>query len=305
MERSVIDITLDLTRSYSPETVTVKRGDTYRSLRIRLADGGRPYPIESNCTAVFTAVKPDGSHLYNACRVEDAILYDLTPQTTAIPGQLECELRLYGENGALLTSAAFVLTVADTVYADGDENIASTGEATALTKLLVKTEEKLDQVEDALQSIAPLQKTYELIEDVTLTEDVESFTRTADTNGVAYNFRAMRIYVETPAAAGANNNSQIIFCLGTKSSDFAIYVQVSGGVTNTARTTLFQAQNANGLRDIWFATAESGGSTTNKQTRTGHGIVAWQNVVKLTLSAYPSALVIPAGTRIRIYGIRE
>ena len=152
MERSVMDITLELTRTYSPETVTVKRGDTHRSLRIHLTDGGRPYPIDGKCNAIFTAVKPDGSHLYNACRVEDTIIYDLTPQTTAIPGELECELRLYGENGALLTSAAFVLTVGDTVYADGDENIASTGEVTALTKLVSNATEKLSQMDAVLKN---------------------------------------------------------------------------------------------------------------------------------------------------------
>ena len=153
MERSVMDITLELTQSYSHTQVTVKRGDTHRSLRIHLADGGRPYRMGENCTAVFTAVKPDGSHLFNACRVEeDTIGYDLTPQTTALPGQLECELRLYGDNGALLTSAAFGITVADTVYADGDENIASTGEVTALTKLVGDATEKITQMETVLKN---------------------------------------------------------------------------------------------------------------------------------------------------------
>lgn len=152
MERSVMDITLELTQSYSHTQVTVKRGDTHRSLRIHLADGGRPYHIGENCTAIFTAVKPDGSHLFNTCRVEDAVIYDLTPQTTALPGQLECELRIYGDDGALLTSAAFGITVADTVYTDGDENIASTGEATALTKLVSDATEKLTQMEAVLKN---------------------------------------------------------------------------------------------------------------------------------------------------------
>lgn len=155
MERSVMDITLELTQSYSHAQVTVKRGDTHRSLRIHLADGGRPYHIDENCTAIFTAVKPDGSHLFNACRVEEnTIGYDLTPQTTAMPGQLECELRLYGDEGALLTSAAFGITVADTVYTDGDENIASTGEVTALTKLISDATEKITQMDEMLKNEA-------------------------------------------------------------------------------------------------------------------------------------------------------
>ena len=155
MERAIFDITLELAQSHSGRAVTVKRGDTHRTLRIHLSDGGRPYPITEECQGVFTAVKPDGSHIFNDCRVEgQTVLYDLTPQTTALPGELECELRLYGKDGALLTSAAFALTVADTVYADGDENIVSTGEATALTKLLAEGEEKLSQMEKVLQNEA-------------------------------------------------------------------------------------------------------------------------------------------------------
>lgn len=177
MERSVMDMTLELTQSYSHTQVTVKRGDTHRSLRIHLADGGRPYRLERNCNAIFTGVKPDGSHLYNACRMEgDAIIYDLTAQTTAIPGELACELRLYGENGALLTSAAFGITVADTVYADGDENVVSTGEATALTKLLDKVQGKIDQMDAVLANEA----NHAVIDDTKVGDDAWSSKNIVD-----------------------------------------------------------------------------------------------------------------------------
>lgn len=152
--------------------------------------------------------------------------------------------------------------------------------------------------------LAKLNKQYELIEEVTLEEDVESFTRTADTNGNPYNFSAMRIYVDATAAEGANNNSQMIFSLGTKSNNFAIYLQATGGITNTARNTLLNAQNENGFRSVWFATATSGGTSTNIQTRSAHYTYIWENVTRLALSTHPSTLKIPAGTCIRIYGIR-
>lgn len=152
--------------------------------------------------------------------------------------------------------------------------------------------------------LAKLNKQYELIEEVTLEEDVESFTRTADTNGNPYNFSAMRIYVDATAAEGANNNSQMIFSLGTKSNNFAIYLQATGGITNTARNTLLNAQNENGFRSVWFATATSGGTSTNIQTISAHYTYIWENVTRLALSTHPSTLKIPAGTCIRIYGIR-
>lgn len=177
MEKSIIDITLELAQSHCSRAVTVKRGDTHRTLRIHLSDGGKPYPVTPLCHAVFTAAKPDGSHLFNDCRVEgQTVLYDLTPQTTALPGDLECELRLYDDAGALLTSASFVMTVSDTVYADGDEQITSTGEATALTKLLTDAEEKLSRMDSLLKN----EVNYATIDDSTVGADAWSSKQIVD-----------------------------------------------------------------------------------------------------------------------------
>lgn len=154
MERSVFDITLDLQRSFAPGEITVRQGDTHRTLRFHLADGGKPYAL-TDVRAVLTAQKPDGSHLFNHCVVDgDRICYDLTSQTTSCPGQVECQLRLYGADDALLTTAAFALTVEDTVYTDGDETVESTDEATALTKLMLDADEKLRQMDAALKNEA-------------------------------------------------------------------------------------------------------------------------------------------------------
>ena len=95
MKRSVYDLTLDLQAGYSPLTVWVKRGDTHRTLRLHLADGGRPYQLAPGCSAAFTARKPDGKLIYNQCTLEgNTVLYDLTPQTTAVAGEVNCELRI-------------------------------------------------------------------------------------------------------------------------------------------------------------------------------------------------------------------
>lgn len=177
MERSVFDITLELQSAYSPTSVTVNRGDTHRTLRLHLADGGRPYPMGEDVRPVLTAIKPDGSHLYNACRVEaGAVIYDLTPQTTVLPGQVECQLRLYGKSGELLTSAAFLLSVADTVYADGDEAIQSAGEVTALTKLITEAGEKLSQMDAVLKNEA----NHAIIDDTKIGTDAWSGKKIVD-----------------------------------------------------------------------------------------------------------------------------
>lgn len=153
MKRSVYDLTLDLQVGHSPLTVWVKRGDTHRTLRLHLADGGRPYQPTLGVTAAFTAKKPDGTVLYNQCALEGNVaLYNLTPQTTALAGELHCELRLYGPEDALLTTAAFLLCVEDTVYGDGEQVIASSGEATALTKLMSDAADKLAQMDRVLEN---------------------------------------------------------------------------------------------------------------------------------------------------------
>ena len=177
MERSVFDITLELQSAYSPTSVTVNRGDTHRTLRLHLADGGRPYPMGEDVRPVLTAIKPDGSHLYNACRMEaGAVVYDLTPQTTVLPGQVECQLRLYGKSRELLTSAAFLLSVADTVYADGDEAIQSAGEVTALTKLITEAGEKISQMDAVLKN----EVNHAIIDDTKIGTDAWSGKKIVD-----------------------------------------------------------------------------------------------------------------------------
>lgn len=151
MERSNYRISLDICDSHGACLLDMKRTDTHRRINITLTDGGVPYRITEGCQVVFTAKKPDNTVIYNHCAVEDnTVIYDVTPQTTAAPGLLQCEIRLYDapvplkpdENGVLslpgtdvqlLTSAAFGIRVHPTVY--NEEDIpASDTEMTELTK---------------------------------------------------------------------------------------------------------------------------------------------------------------------------
>ena len=300
MERSVTDITLDLQRSFAPGEITVRRGDTHRTLRFFLADGGKPYK-PTDVRAVLTAQKPDGTHIFNECTVaEDRVLYDLTSQTTACPGQVECQLRLYGAENALLHTATFTLTVEDTVYTEGDEEITSGDEATALTKLITQTEQKLAETEEALESIAPLRKHYELIEEITLDEDVAQFYRTTDPKGVPYNFSDLRIKVLTTAATGS---AQIIFSIGSNKNELMIYQQVAGALATSARATHMVARNDHGMIDC-FAVNSGVNHMNYPNYRDGYIIKPWENVNRIKLLTYPTDVLIPKGTKIAIYAVR-
>ena len=167
MNRSNYYISLDIRDSYGACLLDMKQADTHRRLHITLTDGGLPYLLTPGCYPVFTAKRPDGSGIFNACTVEDnTVIYDITLQDTAVVGLLRCELRLYDgaldldqngipeirdENIQLLTCAAFGIRVHPTVYDDSDTP-ASGDELSALTKTLVDARSTVQAILDAKNS---------------------------------------------------------------------------------------------------------------------------------------------------------
>ena len=135
MINSFYKISLDIQDHGSHVSLKAKKGDTGRILKITLADGGKPYKITSECLAVFTAKKSDGTIIYNGCSIIDnAIFYVFTEQTALSVGTSNCEIKLYGSDEKLLTSASFTLIIEDTVLNESD--LLSMNEVTALTKLV-------------------------------------------------------------------------------------------------------------------------------------------------------------------------
>ena len=133
---------------------TAKKGDTGRKLLFTLTDKGKPYIISSDCNAVFTAKKPDGSIIYNNCEiVNNTISYTFTPQTCSARGAMPCEIRLYGADDKLITSPRFTLLVEDTVYTDGDM-IESDSEVSALTSLISDATTLIRDVENKMAANA-------------------------------------------------------------------------------------------------------------------------------------------------------
>ena len=136
MNASINRISLDIQEAHSSVCLDAKRGDTNRKLYISLTDGGFPYHISEECYAVFSALKPDGHKVFNPCTIDgNTIIYELTPQTVAAEGLLECEIKLYGADDGLLTSACFSIVNNATVYNEGDE-VQSETEVEALTHLI-------------------------------------------------------------------------------------------------------------------------------------------------------------------------
>ena len=150
MTNSYYKISLDIHDHGSHVTLKAKKGDTGRLLYITLLDGSKPYVITNECRAVFTAKKADGNILYNECTtIGNVITYAFTPQTTSAVGKADCEIKLYGADDKLLTSARFALMVEDTVYNEGDE-VESEKEVSALTALVSEATTLITNVENKL-----------------------------------------------------------------------------------------------------------------------------------------------------------
>ena len=147
---SYYKISLDIQNHGSNVSLKAKKGDTGRLLYISLMDGGKPYALAEDCYAVLAAKKADGNILYNKCTINgNMICYEFTPQTTSAVGNAECEIKLYGAENRLITSARFTLIVEDTVYNEGDE-IEPEKEVSALTALVSEATTLIRDVEDKL-----------------------------------------------------------------------------------------------------------------------------------------------------------
>ena len=152
MTNSYYKISLDIHDHGSHVSLNAKKGDTGRLLYITLMDGRKPYAITEECRAVFTARKADGNILFNACSINgNTITYAFTPQTTSAVGKADCEIKLYGSDDKLLTSARFTLIVEDTVYNEGDE-VESEKEVSALTALMSDAATLVNEVKTKLAS---------------------------------------------------------------------------------------------------------------------------------------------------------
>ena len=142
---SITRITLNLQETNTMVSIRAKRGDTGRKLLIHLSDGSIPYHISDDCYATFTAKKPDGTKINNPCTIENNVIeYEFTEQTCTAVGTMKAEIRLYGADDKMITSACFLVNVYDTVFRDGDE-VSSEGEMNILDDLILQVKKLMNE----------------------------------------------------------------------------------------------------------------------------------------------------------------
>lgn len=151
------------------------------------------------------------------------------------------------------------------------------------------------------------EKTYELIEDFTLTEETDAIRRTTDPNGNAYNFSAVRVFTEIPACGGSGVNHQLYLRLGVAGDSWYYYWCIRDGIKAAEnRDTVFVARNDHGFIDTYGATAQTSQRSAFCAVNTQPFLCVkpWKNVNQVHLTLFPASLVFPVGTRIQIWAIR-
>ena len=154
---SVFRISLDIHQTQSQVSIPATQGADNVRLIIRLTEKGNPFDIEDGSYAIFSAVKPDGNPLYNDCAIyrNSTIVYDFTPQTTAVEGITKCQIHLYDTYGRKLHSPRFQIVVHPDIY--GNE-IESTMEYKALATFVGIKDDIKQDISDNADAIAALKK---------------------------------------------------------------------------------------------------------------------------------------------------
>jgi hypothetical protein len=138
MNYSDYRFTLDITNTLQAQvSVPCTFGDSARRLYIGLTEGRKPYEIANGCRAVLAAKKPDGTTILNDCIIEGnkTIVYEFSTNTASAEGVVDCEIRLYGTNGKLITSPQFIIVVDKRVVRD-EEIPVSISEKTTIDSMI-------------------------------------------------------------------------------------------------------------------------------------------------------------------------
>ena len=155
MNQSIYRISLDIHSVASQLSFSINRGDNMRSLIITLTENGKTYEITDDCYAIFTTVKPDGSHIANDCTIQNnTIIYDFTEQTTAVAGKLDCSVVVFNTKNERITSPRFTVIVYETTHQD--INLDSESEYSILIKQVAESAQCIEEANAKIEEMNTL-----------------------------------------------------------------------------------------------------------------------------------------------------
>ncbi len=121
---------------YLYERITsVQYDNGTRFLDVHLLSNGQAIDL-TGTRVIISGEKPDGEEIFNSTTMKDAlngnVIVELTEQMNAVPGDVKCQLEIYGEAGQLLTTKTFDIEVTKRA---GSKSVASSSEFGALKRI--------------------------------------------------------------------------------------------------------------------------------------------------------------------------
>lgn len=142
------------------------------------------------------------------------------------------------------------------------------------------------------------EKSFELIEEITLSAETNVIDKTAEPNGTAYNFKEMYIYVENTATASSTTNIPFTVRCGNAIAVNQNSITSLGAANNKCKIYL---GIKNGVFDSWY-TYDSDRYNYGTPRRFNEMVIPTGNITRITIGAPTSHIL--AGTKISIYGLR-
>ena len=168
------------------------------------------------------------------------------------------------------------------------------------------TPEEVDQiVAEAVAQVKASEGTFELIEEITTTEDLTKIDRTAWPDGTKYNFKEMIVKCVYEVAAGAKGQVNIVFQNRAPGGNWVTLGTTSGQALDTKK--MYQWHHCYKRYGFWNAQHGYSASVYASAVYQMSGYAAVindLNIDALNIVSATAGIPIPAGTNIKIYGVR-
>ena len=169
---------------------SVQYDSNTRFLHIQLLNDSVPFDI-TGCSVILSGVKEDGNPIFNSCDIINSeigfIQAEVTEQMNAIPGNIDCEIKIYDGKG-VLTSKKFTIKV---TASQTSRSVVSSNEFKALT--------------DALNKVQAIDNKAEKAEVEKLSSQLVYKTNKTETNNIQGQIDALVL-----GAVGDGNNAEVV-----------------------------------------------------------------------------------------------
>ena len=281
MEQVKQHIYLDIKKNGYQQTIYARCGDVEGMvLCFHLSNGAADYKIENTDTAVFRALKPDGTYIYNNCDVDmvsGMASTVITSQCVASEGIVEGELQIL-DSEKVLYSPKFKIIVESNLY--DDSAVESASEYTELTTMIASAQTAISNAETATTNAETATANAE-----TATANAETATANAETAITATQTATSEAYtaIDKLNEAITQAESDVATAVGnaetatTSASEAAEYAREQGDYAkaqaDVASTAVEDAEKASALANEAAEKAETATTKIDEAVEKAEGAV--------------------------------